>query len=134
MPVEELLAHWDPFSAWDVPPVTHNEILDALAAGQLDDRPFDTMGHNAHASRDEERGYHIRRIAWMIAHPDRNPIEIDIGAPSLGWHPTRHPFDFIDGNHRLCAAAIRGDATIDVGYGGECGAFPTLFPGAVPRT
>lgn len=131
VPVADLLSHCDPFSAWTEKPITRQEVRQALAEGRLDDRPYGTLSHSEHATDAEAREYHVRRIAWLVTHPDRTPIEIDIGAPSLGWHPSRGAFDFLDGNHRLCAAVIRGDWTIAVTYGGECDAFPKLFPEAM---
>lgn len=128
VPVEEMLAHWDPFAAWDSDPLSHEDVALAVQDGLFSDKPFDTTRHE---TREDEREYHRRRIAWLVMNRVDTPIEIDIGAPSLGWTPTRPPFDFIDGNHRLCAAAVRQDRRILVTYSGECDAFPALFPGAV---
>lgn len=126
VPVEDLLSYWNSFAAWFEDPVTHDEIREAIAQGRFDDRPYDTMP----MVPDDPgfRTYHVERIAWLVVNRDDSPVCIDVGAPSLGWHPTHGEFDFIDGNHRVCAAAFRGDATILVSYGGECDAMPVLFP------
>lgn len=129
VPVDDLVRHWDPFEAWCDTPITVDEVQEAIDADWLAPEPFDTMPWGLHKNDDAQaRHYHRCRIAWMVVHRDDTPIEIDVGAPSLGWTPRRPPFDFIDGNHRLCAAVLRGDATIRVGYGGECDRMAVLFP------
>lgn len=129
VPVRDLVRRWDPFAAWCTTPITASEVEEALEEGWLDPVPYDTMPWGFHEQdEDRARHYHRCRIAWLVVHPDPTPIEIDVGAPSLGWHPRGKGFDFIDGNHRLCAAVIRGDDTIRVGYGGECDRMATLFP------
>lgn len=126
VPVEDLLSYWNSFAAWMEEPITHEEIAAAIAEGRLDQRPYDAMPI---APADPEfRRYHAERIAWLVVNRDDAPICIDVGAPSLGWHPTHGEFDFIDGNHRVCAASFRRDDTILVSYGGECDAMPILFP------
>jgi hypothetical protein len=130
VPVDDLLRHWDPFAAWCGTPVSALEVHEALDEGWLSPEPYDTLPLGSFMGDDDRaRHYHRCRIAWLVVHPDDTPIEIDVGAPSLGWHPRGGAFDFIDGNHRLCAAVIRGDATIRVGYGGECDRMAELFPG-----
>ena len=122
--VTDLLDLWNPFQAWLDEPVTTAEINTAIQQNRLDCRPFETVT----LQEEERRQYHVERIAWLVPHRDDNPITIDVGAPSLGYPPRRQPFDFIDGNHRLCAAAYRGDPVILVAYDGECSAMPDLFP------
>jgi hypothetical protein len=130
VPVAEMLAHWDPFRAWTLEPVLLDEVAEALREDRLDERPYDTVSLLQLPSA--LRRYHAERIAWLVVHPDDTPVEIDVGAPSLGWHPRSEPFDFLDGNHRLCAAAYRGDEAILVSYGGECDAMPAIFPRGRP--
>ena len=131
VPIPDLLPHYDPFNAWVEPCITVEEVRDALRDGHLDDRPFSTIKSFELKTEEAERAYHIGRIAWLIAHPAHEPIEIDIGMPHSGQHPRAGIFDFIDGNHRLCAAIVRGLSHISVTYSGECDAFPELFPRAV---
>ncbi len=128
VPVAEIVGHWNPFEAWCDDPISRDEVEAALSAGRLDPRPFDAIPRSV-LREEDERGYHAARIAWLMTHPDRTPIGIDVGAPDLGWHPRGGAFDFIDGNHRLCAAILRGDDTILVGYGGDRDAMAQAFPG-----
>lgn len=129
VPVKDLLRQWNPFAAWSEKPIEISEVQEAIENGWLDPSPYETQAHLfLDRSGDETRHYHRCRIAWLVVHYDPTPIEIDVGAPSLGWHPTRGKFDFIDGNHRLCAAAIRGDPMIRVSYGGECAQMAAIFP------
>jgi len=132
VPVDDLLSYWNSFAAWTRTPVERAEIERAIEEGRSDPRPYDTMP----IGPDDPcfRRYHVERIAWLVIHPDPSPVCIDVGAPSLGWHPTHGDFDFIDGNHRVCAAAYRGDPTIRVSYGGECDTMPALFPAGVVET
>lgn len=132
VPVDDLLSYWNSFAAWMSAPVERTEIARAIAEGRLDPRPYDTMPIGP--DDPDFRRYHVERIACLVLNPDRSPICIDVGAPSLGWYPSHGEFDFIDGNHRVCAAAYRGDRTIRVSYGGECDAMAALFPAGLVET
>lgn len=57
--------------------------------------------------------YHARRIAYLVKHGWNDPILVDVGCGGLGGH-----FSVDDGNHRLCAAVIRGDASIKASTAG----------------
>lgn len=52
---------------------------------------------------------HAERIAKLFMTSWADPIVIDFGVPSMGRHPT---WAIWDGNHRLYAAALRGDRAI----------------------
>lgn len=60
-------------------------------------------------NRDIRKIDHIARIAWFVVNGWNDPIDIDVGVPSLGCYP-KWPLE--DGNHRLAAAIIRGDRVI----------------------
>lgn len=96
IPLLRLLRHCHPFRSrpWVVP-VTPRNVREALTTGRL----VATQGGDDHAGR----------IAWLMAHPSQEPIEIDVGVPGLGCH-----VDWFvqDGNHRLAAALMRGEPTI----------------------
>ena len=66
---------------------------------------------------------HAARIAYLVLNPDNNPIEIDVGIPSIGYYD----MNLVDGNHRLAAAIYRKDKTIMVNWTGEEGYFKHLF-------
>jgi hypothetical protein len=52
---------------------------------------------------------HIARIAYLVVNGWNDPIDIDVGVPSLSCHISHI---VTDGNHRLWAAAVRGDEFI----------------------
>lgn len=60
---------------------------------------------------------HFGRIAWFVTHGWDDPIEVDLGIPFLGYHGPEWPI--IDGNHRLYAAIVRGDAAITAWLSGD---------------
>lgn len=52
---------------------------------------------------------HIARIAWFVVNGWNEPIDVDVGIPSLGCYPA---WPLEDGNHRFAAAIFRGDCFI----------------------
>lgn len=67
---------------------------------------------------------HINRIAFLIRNGWNDPIEIDVGVPSLGCYVD---WAIIDGNHRLYAAIYRGDTHIKANVGGDLNYVKALF-------
>lgn len=61
---------------------------------------------------------HARRIAYLVEHGWSDAIEVDVGTPSMGCFPG---WPVADGNHRVYAAAVRGDAAIMVTVAGDLG-------------
>ncbi|MBM5458724.1 hypothetical protein H8F21_14240 [Pseudomonas sp. P66] len=60
---------------------------------------------------------HPARIAYLVLNPASDPIQLDIGCPSLGyWGPS---WPVVDGNHRLAAAIYRKDDSIPALVDGE---------------
>lgn len=62
---------------------------------------------------------HIGRIRYLARHGWSDPIEIDVGVPCIGYAGPQWPI--VDGNHRLWAATLRREATIEVGVTGQVG-------------
>lgn len=52
---------------------------------------------------------HLRRVAWLVRNGWRDPIELDVGVPELGYCSI---WCVVDGNHRHAAAIYRGDTSI----------------------
>jgi hypothetical protein len=89
------------------------------------------VGHDASAE------LHASRIAFLVKNGWQDLIEIDIGVPSLGcWVD----WPVLDGNHRLAAASLRGDAEILASvsgslayavelFGVDCEEYPTSIKG-----
>jgi hypothetical protein len=106
----------DPYEStcWDIEyPVTLDEVLGAVATHDLEPPSAD----NFHAGFLQcDRDSHIRRIAWLVVHGWKDPIEVDVGIPELGCHVR---WSVSDGNHRFAAAIARGDRTISASIGGS---------------
>ncbi len=79
-----------------------SDVHDAIAAQEMLDRPVSP-------SEQDNFLFHARRIAWLYVHGWQDPIHIDVGVPSHGCFPL---WPVEDGNHRLYAAALRGDREI----------------------
>ena len=58
---------------------------------------------------EEIRQHHIRRIAYLAINGWSDPIDIDVGVPSLGCFVS---WPILDGNHRFYAALLRKDHSI----------------------
>ncbi len=91
--------------------LSKENVLDAIAKQDWLDSPVE----------ESEQGNpfaHARRIAYLVHHDWDDPIEVDVGIPSLGYHPA---WPVLDGNHRLYAASVRGDTAIVVTVAGDLG-------------
>lgn len=109
LPTRRVLALCHPLknSPWETSErVTRKLVQTALRTGVLKGEPV-----QAQASAVE----HAARIAYLIANSWDDAIEIDVGVPSMGCHIA---WPVTDGNHRLAAAAYRGDKTILADVGG----------------
>lgn len=87
------------------------DVLDALASGEVLSEPV----------ADAHKGnpfHHACRIAWLVQHGWDDPIEVDVGVPHMGCYPE---WPILDGNHRVYAAAVRGDKEILVTVAGDLG-------------
>lgn len=108
--VTSLQAKCDPFKTvvwWkDLDkPVTRVEIESAVNEGRLQEPNSDRFNEDVRCSRSD----HIERIAWLIVNDWNRPINIDVGAPSMGCVPD---WLITDGNHRFAAAIYREDEFI----------------------
>ena len=118
----KIAKHWNPYSEsidgrrllpskWGCM-VTQEDVRAALLEGRLRSSPVDIeSGRDAHAER----------VAWLVIHEATDPIEIDVGIPSIGYMP---PEMVPDGNHRLAAAINAGrpiavEITGDVNFAAE---------------
>ncbi len=90
----------DPFSAWTPwnNPILPCEIEKAVKETRFYPPDEDTNDY------DKNRNEHIERIAWFVKFGWSDPIVVDT-------HP-RSDHAILDGNHRACAALLRGDKTI----------------------
>ncbi len=104
--VQKLLEMWDPWKVWG-PRITPLGVQRALQRNQLEKRPYFGAGIR------ERQSFHTQRIAYLVVHSWDDPIDVEVGCGSLGGR-----FCIEDGNHRLCAAQVRGDKSILASAGG----------------
>ena len=118
----KIAEHWNPYSEsidgrrllpskWGCV-VTQEDVRAALLEGRLRSGPIDI---------DSSGDAHAERVAWLVIHEATDPIEIDVGIPSIGYMP---PEMVPDGNHRLAAAIYAGrpiavEITGDVNFATE---------------
>ena len=100
--------------------ITHAAVTEALAEDDLWPMPVET---------DAPVSVHVARIAWFVRKGWHDPIQIDVGCPGFPGH--REIWPVTDGNHRLAAAAYRGDPEIALEWGGSVARARDLF-GAEP--
>lgn len=70
------------------------------------------------------RENHIKRIAWFVINGWTEPIDIDVGVPSLGCYVK---WLIQDGNHRFAAAIMRNDKTIAATMSGSIDLMKEMF-------
>lgn len=95
---------------WGIGVIRARDVLAAIGAGRFIDRSFTT-------AKDEwDYEMHVARVAYLAAHGWKDPIEVDVGIPSMGYFPA---WPIQDGNHRFAAALIMGDKWIWADAQGE---------------
>lgn len=122
VPLAHLLALCDPRGAdvWNVGPISAADVTGSLGS----------VGCATPA--DSCRACHVERVARFfrdgVPRGDEHPVSVDLG---LGDYMPEWPV--VDGNHRVLAAALRGDVTIEVAPSGDLDrAEAFLLRGAVP--
>lgn len=105
--VGKLLELWNPWAVWGLR-VTPREVERAVAKDVFESRSW-----NSREAFKPPKFSHAGRIAHLVVHGWSDPIEVDVGCGSLGGY-----FCVEDGNHRLCAAQVRGDKSILASAGG----------------
>lgn len=106
VPVARLLEICDPtkVTAWRGFVIHPDEVEEAVKEDRLQSSPWDPS-----IPKKRERQYHIERVAYFVVHGWTDPIDIDVGVPSLGCYIS---WMILDGNHRFYAAVIRNDLSI----------------------
>lgn len=64
-------------------------------------------------------------VRYLAEHGWSDPIEVDIGVPCIGYAGPAWPV--LDGNHRVWAAALRGDRFIEADIAGQVDHAARLF-------
>jgi hypothetical protein len=103
--VDRLLEVCDPskVTAWGWV-ITPEEVVLAVKEDRLRSNPW-----NPTKPMMKERQYHIERVAYFVVHGWSDPIDIDVGVPSLGLNIG---WVIQDGNHRFYAAVVQGYQSI----------------------
>lgn len=125
IPVDKLTA-FSPFtnSVWAEvdKPITRKAVQKAIEMGRML-APVDVVLYGV------TRASHIQRIAWFVRHGWGDPIEIDVGIPSLSYY---NDWFVIDGNHRHAAAIFRRESHILATIGGSLDYAEELFEIGIP--
>lgn len=133
IPVPTLEKLGSPFEndVWDCGIVSKQMVQDAIENNALLDHQAWAMLHLP----TEERGltatleaitpeHHASRIAFLMKAGWTDPMEIDVGIPSMGCYPN---WMWGDGNHRLAAAIMLELQTIDAEVAGDLDYATELF-------
>jgi hypothetical protein len=97
---------------------TREDVLQCIGSGRLE-----AMDYHKAQMLERDDYCHAARVAYLVLNKDKKPIDIDVGAPSFGYYGCA----LTDGNHRLGAAMIRGDKTINATVAGELAYYRHLF-------
>jgi hypothetical protein len=107
--IKDLRACVDPLNGqtWKCDPIQAAEVIAALQEGDVEERSWNAVKGDLDASL--HRAFHVARNAFLAAKPaetdDEHKVIIAIG-PDRIW--------VYDGNHRVAAAIVRGDATMRI--------------------
>jgi hypothetical protein len=86
-------------------PISVKEVEQCLRAGaEKEHAPFRDWFANHRDDAAVNRQMHVEKIAWFARYGFQQPLEVDVGIPSMGCY-----VDWFvqDGNHRLAAAIFR---------------------------
>ena len=92
-------------------PISIEEIANAIESKKFSKRPY-----NAYSEKEVPRAYHVGRVAYLVVHGWDDPIDIDVGNPSIGYHTSNV---VCDGWHRLAASAFLKKKYIKCAWSGE---------------
>ncbi len=108
---------------WSCGIVAQSLVAQCIQQGRLiDHEEWEAL--NAEALYIPSAEEHASRIAYLATEGWEDPIEIDVGVPSLGYFP-KWPLE--DGNHRLFAAIFKKHETIDATFAGDLDLVSELF-------
>ena len=124
--VKRLTSLWSPFErlVWDEleTPITIEEVRHAIKEGNLQSPEQSFYKEEIKCTRKT----HVERIAWLVENDWAQPIQLDVGSPSMGYTPMSK-VNVLDGNHRLAAAIVRGDDYIYAWVDGSVSRIHDLF-------
>ncbi|NKI99574.1 hypothetical protein [Novosphingobium sp. SG707] len=126
IPIASLTAHVNPLDGkmWNVSPINSSEVNQAVVDNNVDDRPWqEVKEYLERLPTNDQREYHIKRIAWLVTNHCGN------SAHPMGIAELPSGIGFVDGNHRAAAAIVRGDSEIELVVA-ILGDVTAVFPGA----
>lgn len=116
IPVRRLLEHCDPYrnSPWGIK-IRKSQVKCAVEKNRLNPEPYEGMWTSRH---------HAERIAFFVKNGWKDPIELDVGIPFLGYHADWMVYD---GNHRFSAAIFMNKRFILANLSGDVDYAEELF-------
>jgi hypothetical protein len=121
--VDRLREFCDPFfnPPWEgVASLTVEGVKQAMVDGFFEKKPYSAARRPEIWTVED----HIARIAHLAVHGWDDPIDLDVGIPSLGAWVS---WMVQDGNHRLAAAIVRDDSFIRSTFSGSYEYMSSLF-------
>ena len=133
--------------AWTGVDIDVDAVLSAVERQDLEDEPWtvyesrspESQGEDAQQWDADYQPTHIRRIAHFVHHgvptDDEDPIRMNVCDIELGVGLKEQdgPYTLnIAGRHRLAAAVIRGDETVEITFTGDQSVIKNKLPGAEP--
>lgn len=99
--VQELIKYCNPFlcSPWGVA-ISQNQVEQAIKNKKIQE----SFEYDFYSSEE-----HIERIAYFVINDWKDPIDLDVGVPSLSCFVD---WFIIDGNHRFASAIYRKRKTV----------------------
>jgi hypothetical protein len=110
---------------WFTPrPIVPRTVKQALAEGRLEAEPWEQRCTRPFKTANERRRWHAARVAYLVRYGWADPIKVEaVKAPVQDYYLlTIHA-----GNHRLRAASMRGDRTIELEIVGDVPTFQTAI-------
>jgi hypothetical protein len=111
--VADLARLCSPFDGheWECDPIDPAEVLEAAAEEVFETESWQAVNSRHRGIPFDDVGFHVGRLAYLYAHPDHNPVELEIEGYVDRYGDYRR-VRMHDGNHRLGAAMLREDEVI----------------------
>lgn len=130
--LSDIANHCNPLDGneWDCDPIDPGAVIDAAEHLEFETDDWQTVNQRHRGQAFDDFTFHIRRMAFLYAHVDDGPIELE-----MERFEGKIRLKVYDGNHRLGSAIIRGDTEIGVLVPREdVEDFLVMFPTAAPMT
>lgn len=129
IPVSRLLELCNPFTnPWNGDEFTISDVQQAVLEQRFEKDAWTPHAESGEGGHDWPVSRHVARIAYLVVHGWTDPVQVDVGIPSMGFAV---PWPLTDGNHRLAAAVARGDEQIEASICGSVTHAMELFGVAI---